>query len=191
MYYPEVEALIKARSGAARVVVFDHTLRSGSEAEREEKLRPRAGAFRAQRLHRMVRAAARARDHGRRGRGAARAPLRHHPGVARVRRCDRADPREPARARRRAQRRARGPARRRAALSAPRRADLPPEVQPEPPLVLLSRAARATRRSCSRSTTRRRTAARASRRTPRSTIPPRRPMRRRGRASRRARLAFF
>ena len=38
VYYPEVEALIKARSGAARVVVFDHTLRSGSEAEREAKL---------------------------------------------------------------------------------------------------------------------------------------------------------
>jgi hypothetical protein len=38
VYYREVEALIKARSGAARVVVFDHTLRSGSEAEREEKL---------------------------------------------------------------------------------------------------------------------------------------------------------
>jgi hypothetical protein len=37
-YYPEVEALIKARSGAARVVVFDHTLRSGSEEEREAKL---------------------------------------------------------------------------------------------------------------------------------------------------------
>ena len=38
MYYPEVAALIKARSGASHVVVFDHTLRSGSEAEREEKL---------------------------------------------------------------------------------------------------------------------------------------------------------
>jgi hypothetical protein len=38
IYYPEVEALIKARSGAARVVVFDHTLRSGSEEEREAKL---------------------------------------------------------------------------------------------------------------------------------------------------------
>jgi hypothetical protein len=38
VYYPEVAALIKARSGAARVVVFDHTLRSGSEAEREAKL---------------------------------------------------------------------------------------------------------------------------------------------------------
>ncbi len=38
VYYPEIEALIKARCGAARVVVFDHTLRSGSEAEREDKL---------------------------------------------------------------------------------------------------------------------------------------------------------
>ena len=34
VYYPEVERLIKARSGAARAVVFDHTLRSGSEGER-------------------------------------------------------------------------------------------------------------------------------------------------------------
>jgi hypothetical protein len=38
VYYPEVEQLIKDRSGAARVVVFDHTLRSGSEEEREAKL---------------------------------------------------------------------------------------------------------------------------------------------------------
>jgi hypothetical protein len=38
VYYPEVESLIKRVSGAARVVVFDHTLRSGDEAEREEKL---------------------------------------------------------------------------------------------------------------------------------------------------------
>lgn len=38
VYYPEVEALIRARSGAVRVVVFDHTLRSGSEEEREAKL---------------------------------------------------------------------------------------------------------------------------------------------------------
>jgi len=38
VYYPEVEALIKARSGASRVVVFDHTLRSGSEEEREARL---------------------------------------------------------------------------------------------------------------------------------------------------------
>ena len=38
VYYPEVEALIKRVSGASRVVVFDHTLRSGDEAEREARL---------------------------------------------------------------------------------------------------------------------------------------------------------
>jgi hypothetical protein len=38
VYYPEVERLIRERSGAARVVVFDHTLRSGDEAEREARL---------------------------------------------------------------------------------------------------------------------------------------------------------
>ncbi|MBV9189093.1 MAG: methyltransferase [Betaproteobacteria bacterium] len=38
VYYPEVEALIKRVAGASRVVVFDHTLRSGSEKEREAKL---------------------------------------------------------------------------------------------------------------------------------------------------------
>jgi hypothetical protein len=38
VYYPEVERLIRECSGAARVVVFDHTLRSGDEAEREARL---------------------------------------------------------------------------------------------------------------------------------------------------------
>ena len=38
VYYPEVEALVKRVSGAARVVVFDHTLRSGDESEREARL---------------------------------------------------------------------------------------------------------------------------------------------------------
>ena len=38
VYYPEVEDLIKHESGAARVVIFDHTLRSGEEAEREARL---------------------------------------------------------------------------------------------------------------------------------------------------------
>ncbi len=38
VYYPEVEQLIKAVSGVARVVVFDHTLRSGDESEREARL---------------------------------------------------------------------------------------------------------------------------------------------------------
>src|SRR3989440_1156570 len=38
LYYREVEELIKRISGAKRVVVFDHTLRSGNEAEREARL---------------------------------------------------------------------------------------------------------------------------------------------------------
>jgi len=38
VYYPEVEQLIKGVSGASRVVIFDHTLRSGDEAEREARL---------------------------------------------------------------------------------------------------------------------------------------------------------
>lgn len=38
VYYPEVAALIQRLSGAARVHVFDHTLRSGDEGEREERL---------------------------------------------------------------------------------------------------------------------------------------------------------
>ncbi len=38
VYYPEVEQLIKSASGAARVVIFDHTLRSGDRTEREAKL---------------------------------------------------------------------------------------------------------------------------------------------------------
>jgi hypothetical protein len=37
VYYPEMEALIKAESGARRVVVFDHTLRTADDAFREEK----------------------------------------------------------------------------------------------------------------------------------------------------------
>jgi len=38
VYYPEVVALVQRISGAKRVVVFDHTLRSGDEGEREAKL---------------------------------------------------------------------------------------------------------------------------------------------------------
>jgi hypothetical protein len=37
VYYPEVIALVQRVAGAKRVVVFDHTLRSGDEAEREAK----------------------------------------------------------------------------------------------------------------------------------------------------------
>jgi hypothetical protein len=38
VYYPEVERLVREQSGASRVVVFDHTLRSGDEGEREARL---------------------------------------------------------------------------------------------------------------------------------------------------------
>jgi hypothetical protein len=37
VYYPEMEALVKAESGAKRVVVFDHTLRTADDALREAK----------------------------------------------------------------------------------------------------------------------------------------------------------
>ena len=37
IYYPETEELVKGISGARRVLVFDHTLRSADHATREEK----------------------------------------------------------------------------------------------------------------------------------------------------------
>jgi hypothetical protein len=37
IYYPEMEALVKAEIGASRVVVFDHTLRTADDAEREQR----------------------------------------------------------------------------------------------------------------------------------------------------------
>ena len=35
VYYPEMEALIKREAGAKRVVVFDHTLRTQDETQRQ------------------------------------------------------------------------------------------------------------------------------------------------------------
>jgi hypothetical protein len=37
VYYPEMEALVKSESGASRVVVFDHTLRTADDALRESR----------------------------------------------------------------------------------------------------------------------------------------------------------
>ena len=37
VYYPEVENLVRRVSGASRVVIFDHTIRSGSRQRREER----------------------------------------------------------------------------------------------------------------------------------------------------------
>src|SRR5262249_3878271 len=59
-YYREVERLVRDVSGASRVVVFDHTLGTGNVAEQEPKKIQRAGVLGAQRLHGMVRPAARA-----------------------------------------------------------------------------------------------------------------------------------
>jgi hypothetical protein len=36
-YYPEMEALVKAETGASRALVFDHTLRTADDAEREAR----------------------------------------------------------------------------------------------------------------------------------------------------------
>ena len=36
VYYPEVEKIVQRVSGASRVVIFDHTIRSGNRADREE-----------------------------------------------------------------------------------------------------------------------------------------------------------
>lgn len=38
VYYREVEDLIKRESGGRRVVIFDHTLRSGDDGERQQRL---------------------------------------------------------------------------------------------------------------------------------------------------------
>jgi hypothetical protein len=37
VYYPEMDALVKAESGAKRVVIFDHTLRTADDALREAR----------------------------------------------------------------------------------------------------------------------------------------------------------
>jgi hypothetical protein len=41
VYYPEIEQVVKQATGAARVLVFDHTLRAENDAVREEKLASR------------------------------------------------------------------------------------------------------------------------------------------------------
>ena len=37
VYYPEIERLVKKHTGAARVLIFDHTLRSADEAAQAER----------------------------------------------------------------------------------------------------------------------------------------------------------
>ena len=151
VYYPEMEALVKGESGARRVVVFDHTLRTADDALRAGSQDPRPGAPRPQRLHRMVGAAAGARSDGRGGRGLARPPLCHRPGVA-------ADPppgRElAARDRRRAEPVARRHGGDRAPLSRPHRPDLGDHLEPRRIAGTGSRRCGPTRHWCSRCTIR-------------------------------------
>ena len=72
---------MKAESGAKRVVVFDHTLRTADDAARATQ-DPRSGPARPQRLHRVV-GPQRVRDlFCRGGGGVVAAALRHHSGVA-------------------------------------------------------------------------------------------------------------
>src|SRR5207249_7687679 len=37
VYYPEIERLVKEMTGAAKVLIFDHTLRAADDATREQK----------------------------------------------------------------------------------------------------------------------------------------------------------
>ena len=133
VYYPEMEALVKARErslarGGVRSHLADRRRRAARGAQD-----PRGGAPGAQRLHRMVGPAARTRSSSGRSRRAAQAPLRHRAGLA-------ADPppgREPpARDLRRPQHRIRGFRDLRAPLSEPDRPDLCDHLQSRAPLVL-------------------------------------------------------
>ena len=170
VYYAEMEALMKAESGAKRVVVFDHTLRTADDALRAGAEDPRSGDARPQRLHRMVRAAAGARLLPDEAEALLAAPLRHHSGVA-------ADPPSgrnvSAGDRRREERRADD-------LSISERRFPTVSARPTPSPTTRrttgtgSRACGARRRSCSRCSIRRKTAAPAGPRTPPSTTRPRR-----------------
>ena len=82
VYYPEMEALIKAESGAKRVVVFDHTLRTADDELREEK-KIREVVRRVHNDYTEWSAPQRVRDIlPRRSGRITQAPLCHHPGVA-------------------------------------------------------------------------------------------------------------
>ena len=127
VYYPEVAALIGRISGAKRVQVFDHTLRSGDEAEREARL-VREPVLSAHNDYTEWSGPNRVRELLP---DEAESLLKQRFAIIQVWRAInqpiQSNPLAIADAQ---QHRARGPADRRAALPAPRRADLPPEVQP-------------------------------------------------------------
>ena len=79
---PEMEALVKAESGASRVVVFDHTLRTADDEQREAR-KIREVVRRVHNDYTEWSGPQRVRDLlPRRGRRTAAAPLRHRAGVA-------------------------------------------------------------------------------------------------------------
>ena len=137
IYYPEIEQLIREQSGATRVVIFDHALRSGDETEREEKL-IRNPVLQAHNDYTEWSGPNRLRNSSGRSGRAAQASFRDHSGVARD---QSADPVQSAGARRREKRRFRGSDDRRAPLPAPGRPDLSAEIQSAAPLGLFSRDA--------------------------------------------------
>ena len=169
MYYPEVEQLIKRESGAARVVIFDHTLRSGDEAEREAKLIREPVCQRTTITPNGRDRTACASFLPDEAEDATHPPLRDHSGLARDQPTD---PNESSGAGRRQECGDGRPGRRRAPLSAPGRPNLSVEIQPRTSLVLFPRNAAATKRWFSKFTILKRMAAPASRRTPPSTIQP-------------------
>ena len=134
VYYPEMEALIKAESGAKRVIVFDHTLRTEDERLRRER-KIREVVRRVHNDYTEWSAPQRVRQiMARRGRGTSQGPLRDHPGVAAVpppgRDLAAGDCRWAQHLRPRH-------GRDRAALSGPHRPDLRDGLQPGAPVVLV------------------------------------------------------
>ena len=88
VYYPEIEQLIKHESGASRVVIFDHALRSGDLDEREEKL-IRTPVLQAHNDYTEWSGPNRAaRDSAGRSRRITQAPLRDHSSMARDQSAD-------------------------------------------------------------------------------------------------------
>src|SRR5436190_19290074 len=81
VYYPEMVELVKAESGAKRVVVFDHTLRTADDAVREEH-KIREPVRRAHNDYTEWSGPQRVRDILPDEAEAAQAPLRHYPDVA-------------------------------------------------------------------------------------------------------------
>ena len=185
LYYREMVELVKQESGAVRVVVFDHTLRTADDELRET--RKIAVVRRVHNDYTEWSGPQRARHPARRSGRPVAPPLRHHPGVAA----------DPAPGRELSARDLRRAACRRMISSSPSGAIPTGSARPTPsPTIPItrgtgSRACGATRRWCSRSMTRSRTAAPAGPRTPRSRTRPRRPTHGRARASRSARWHFL